>query len=96
MYAANIYFWRRYGVNYSFIFGFKQGNELGYKQILFVGFSIGALALLCVLANLDMETNPKTKDYQALTELLPLCLLIVSHEQFVFEFTYIYSTIKDS
>uniref|UniRef100_M4DLL2 EXS domain-containing protein n=1 Tax=Brassica campestris TaxID=3711 RepID=M4DLL2_BRACM len=76
MYAANIYFWRRYGVNYSFIFGFKQGNELGYKQILFVGFSIGALALLCVLANLDMETNPKTKDYQALTELLPLCLLI--------------------
>ncbi|CAN7091733.1 unnamed protein product [Brassica rapa subsp. narinosa] len=76
MYAANIYFWRRYGVNYSFIFEFKQGNELGYKQILFVGFSIGALALLCVLANLDMETNPKTKDYQALTELLPLCLLI--------------------
>ncbi|KAL0748903.1 hypothetical protein Bca101_030905 [Brassica carinata] len=82
MYAANIYFWRRYRVNYSFIFGFKQGTELGYKQILFVGFSIGALALLCVLANLDMETNPKTKDYQALTELLPLCLLIVTLPDF--------------
>ncbi|CAN8253640.1 unnamed protein product [Cochlearia groenlandica] len=76
MYAANIYFWRRYRVNYAFIFGLKQGSELGYKQILFVGFSIGALALLCVVANLDMETDPKTKDYQAFTELLPLFLLL--------------------
>ncbi|CAN0923604.1 Phosphate transporter PHO1 homolog 3 [Linum grandiflorum] len=32
MYAANIYFWRRYRVNYSFIFGFKQGTELGYRH----------------------------------------------------------------
>ncbi|KAL1215320.1 Phosphate transporter PHO1-like protein [Cardamine amara subsp. amara] len=76
MYAGNIYYWRRYRVNYSFIFGFKQGTELGYRQVLFVGFSIGVLALLCILANLDMEVDPHTKDYQALTELLPLFLLI--------------------
>lgn len=78
MYAANIYYWRRYGVNYSFIFGFKQGTELGYRQVLLVGFSVGVFALLCVLANLDMEADPKTKDYQAFTELLPLILLLVS------------------
>ncbi|KFK43649.1 hypothetical protein AALP_AA1G154500, partial [Arabis alpina] len=76
MYAANIYYWRRYGVNYSFIFGFKQGTELGYRQVLLVGFSIGVFALLCVLANLDMQANPKTKGYKEITELLPLFLLL--------------------
>jgi len=65
-------------VNYSFIFGFKHGTELGYRQVLFVGLSIGVFALLCILANLDMEVDPETKDYQALTELLPLFLLTVS------------------
>ncbi|CAN7098386.1 hypothetical protein BRARA_F00936 [Brassica rapa] len=76
MYAANLYFWRRYKVNYSKIFNFKQGTELGHRQVLLVAFSIGVFALLCVLANLDMEVDPETKDYQAVTELLPLFVLI--------------------
>ncbi|XP_013609764.1 PREDICTED: phosphate transporter PHO1 homolog 5-like isoform X3 [Brassica oleracea var. oleracea] len=76
MYAANIYYWTRYRVNYSFIFGFKQGTELRYRQVLLVGFSIGVLALLCVIANLDMDVDPETNDYKGLTELLPLILLI--------------------
>ncbi|KAJ6902578.1 EXS family protein [Populus alba x Populus x berolinensis] len=76
MYAANIYFWRRYRVNYSFIFGFKQGTELGYRQVLFFSFGIAVLALCSVLLNLDMEMDPKTKDYRAFTELLPLNVLI--------------------
>ncbi|WZZ73878.1 hypothetical protein YC2023_085248 [Brassica napus] len=75
MYAIDIYYWKRYRVNYAFIFGFKQGTELDYRQVLFVGFSIGAFALLCVLGNLDMQADPRTKSYQALTELLPLFLL---------------------
>ncbi|XP_075524009.1 phosphate transporter PHO1 homolog 3-like [Primulina tabacum] len=75
LYAGNIYFWRRYRVNYSFIFGFKQGTELGYNEILLVGFCISVLALACVLANLDMEMNPVTKEYKAITELLPLGLV---------------------
>lgn len=33
MYGANIYFWRCYRVNYPFIFGFKRGTELGYREI---------------------------------------------------------------
>lgn len=65
-------------MNYSFIFGFKQGSELGYRQVLLVGFSIGVLALLCVIANLDMEVDPETQEYKLFTELLPLLLLIVS------------------
>ncbi|KAJ0256954.1 hypothetical protein HA466_0079070 [Hirschfeldia incana] len=55
MYAVNIYFWRRYKINYSKIFNFKQGTELGHRQVLLVAFSIGVFALLCVLGNLDME-----------------------------------------
>ncbi|CAH2045649.1 unnamed protein product [Thlaspi arvense] len=77
IYAGNIYYWRRYQVNYPSILEFKQGTELSYRQVLFVGFSIGVCALLCVIANLDMEVDPETKDYKALTELLPLFLLIV-------------------
>lgn len=77
MFAANIYFWRRYRVNYAFIFGLKEGTELGYREILLVSFSLLILALACVLANLDMEMDPVTQDYKALTELLPLGLLVV-------------------
>ncbi|CAN1256157.1 Phosphate transporter PHO1 homolog 3 [Linum perenne] len=75
MYAANIYFWKRCRVNYSFIFGFKPGTELGFRQVLLVAFGIAVLALCSVLSNLDMEMDPVTKDYQAFTELVPLGLL---------------------
>ncbi|CAG7895169.1 unnamed protein product [Brassica rapa] len=90
MYAGNIYYWRRYRVNYSFIFGFKQGSELGYRQVLLVGFSIGVLALLCVIANLDMEVDPETQEYKLFTELLPLLLLIVMFIVLVLPFNFFY------
>ncbi|KAK2638327.1 hypothetical protein Ddye_026122 [Dipteronia dyeriana] len=77
MYAGNIYYWRRYRVNYPFIFGFKQGTELGYREVLLVSFGLGTLALTSVLLNLDMEMDPKTKDFKAITELLPLGLLVL-------------------
>lgn len=77
MYAANIYYWRRYRVNYAFIFGFKQGTELGYREVLLLSFGLGGLALASVLSNLDMEMDPKTSDYKAITELLPLFIVII-------------------
>ncbi|KAK1575893.1 hypothetical protein Q3G72_009278 [Acer saccharum] len=77
MYAGNIYYWRRYRINYSFIFGFKQGTELGYMDVLLASFGVAVLALTSVLMNLDMEMNPKTNDYKALTELLPLGLVLL-------------------
>ncbi|KAF8390163.1 hypothetical protein HHK36_024685 [Tetracentron sinense] len=77
MYAVNIYFWRRYRVNYSFIFGFKQGTELGYREIFLLSSGLAVLALATVLSNLDMQIDPKTKDYKVLTELLPLGLVVL-------------------
>lgn len=79
MYAANIYFWKRYRVNYTFIFGFKEGTELGYREVLLLGFCLNALALASVLANLDMEMDPKTHDYKAITEIVPLGLAMVRY-----------------
>ncbi|KAL2344580.1 hypothetical protein Fmac_005865 [Flemingia macrophylla] len=76
MYAADMYFWKRYRVNYSFIFGFKQGTDLGYNQVLLLSFVLAALALASVLANLDMQIDPETKDYKTFTELLPLILVL--------------------
>jgi len=64
-------------VNHSFIFGFKQGTELGYNQVLLLGFGLAVLALGGVLVNLDMQIDPQTKDYKTLTELIPLILLLV-------------------
>ncbi|GAA0166178.1 secondary carrier transporter [Lithospermum erythrorhizon] len=77
MYSGNIYFWRRFRVNYPFIFNFKQGTELGYRQVLLVASGLSVLALAATLSNLDMEMNPDTKSYQTLTELVPLCLVAV-------------------
>ncbi|KAL4197922.1 hypothetical protein AMTRI_Chr04g253560 [Amborella trichopoda] len=76
MYAANLYFWRCFRVNYPFIFGFKQGSELGYREVLLLSNGLTVLSLASVVSNLYMKMNPETKDYQALTELIPLGLFI--------------------
>lgn len=66
-----------YRVNYPFIFGFKQGTELGYREVFLLNFGLAVLALAGVLANLDMDMDPKTLDYKAITELIPLGLVLV-------------------
>ncbi|KAF9624823.1 hypothetical protein IFM89_014208, partial [Coptis chinensis] len=90
MYAVNIFFWRRYRVNYPFIFGFKQGTELGYREVFLVSTALATLALAAVLSNLDMEMDPKTKDYEALTELIPLGLVTLVLFITVCPFNFIY------
>ncbi|XP_038889138.1 phosphate transporter PHO1 homolog 9-like isoform X2 [Benincasa hispida] len=76
MYSANIYFWRRYHVNYTFMFGFKQGTELGYWEVFFLSSGLAVITLACVLSNLDMEADPRTRTFAAITESIPLALLI--------------------
>ncbi|GAY36710.1 hypothetical protein CUMW_023990 [Citrus unshiu] len=90
VYASNIYFWKRYRVNYPFILGFKMGTELGYRQVLLVSFGISVLALLTVLGNLVMEIDPKTKDYNELTEALPLILLVLLFAMLFLPFNILY------
>lgn len=78
MFAADIYFWSRYRVNYPFIFGFEQGNDLGYREVLLIGSGLAVLTFGGVISNLDMEMDPRTKSFSVITELVPLALLIVS------------------
>lgn len=82
MYAANVYYWTRYRVNYSFIFGFKQGTELGFKEVLLLGSGLSVVTLAGILSNLEMDLDDRTQSYKALTELLPLGLVIVSNSSF--------------
>ncbi|KAJ7974374.1 Phosphate transporter PHO1-like protein [Quillaja saponaria] len=77
MYSANIYFWRRFRVNYTFIFGFKKGTELGYREVLLLSSGLAVLTFAGVISNLDMEMDQRTKSFTALTELVPLGLVIV-------------------
>ncbi|KAL3629397.1 hypothetical protein CASFOL_026619 [Castilleja foliolosa] len=77
MYGWNTYLWRRFRVNYPFIFGFKQGTELGFREIFLLASGLSVLALAAVLSNLDMEMDPRTRSYKMLTELVPLGLVVV-------------------
>ncbi|KAI3520858.1 hypothetical protein L1887_10310 [Cichorium endivia] len=77
MFAGNIYFWKRFRVNYAFIFGFKPTTELGYKEILLLTSALSVLTLSAVLSNLEMEMDERTQSFKALTELVPLGLVIV-------------------
>ncbi|KAM7279760.1 hypothetical protein ACFE04_006894 [Oxalis oulophora] len=77
MIAGDMYFWKRYRINYPFIFGFKQGTELNYREVLLLASSLAVIMLAGVLSNLDMEMNPNTESFEALTELVPLAILTV-------------------
>ncbi|KAM7461984.1 hypothetical protein LguiA_030105 [Lonicera macranthoides] len=77
MFTANIYFWRRFRINYAFIFGFKQGTKLGYREVLLLSSGLSVLTLAAILSNLEMDMDPRTRSFPALTELVPLGLVIV-------------------
>ncbi|KAL4577276.1 hypothetical protein LXL04_013382 [Taraxacum kok-saghyz] len=77
MYAGNIYFWKRYRVNYAFIFGFKPNTELGYREILLLSSGLSVLTLAAVLSNLEMDIDESARSSRTLTELVPLGLVVV-------------------
>ncbi|KAL2546731.1 Phosphate transporter PHO1-like protein 10 [Forsythia ovata] len=77
VYAANIYFWRRYKINYRFIFGFEQGTELGYREVFLLSNGLAMLALGTFLVHLYIKMDSRKKDYKTYFDLLPLGLVIV-------------------
>ena len=50
---------------------------MGYRRVLLLSFGLAVLALTSVLLNLDMEMDPKTKNYGTFIEILPLTLVFV-------------------
>lgn len=67
-------------MNYPFIFGFKPGTELGFREVFLLASGFTVLALAAVLSNLDMEMDERTESFKTLTELVPLGLVTVSLE----------------
>lgn len=60
MFSGNMYFWRRFQVNYPFIFGFKQGSELGYREVFLLSSVVAVLTLAGAISNLNMDMDPRT------------------------------------
>lgn len=77
MYGTDTYLWKRYRVNYPFIFGYKPGTELGFREVFLLASGLSVLSLAAVLSNLDMEMDSDTEQYSTLTELVPLALVTV-------------------
>ncbi|KAL2904023.1 Phosphate transporter PHO1-like protein 10 [Bienertia sinuspersici] len=74
MYAVDIYFWKRYRVNYPFIFNFKQGRELGYREVFLLSAGLAVLALASFLANFNFLIGMKMGNF---SKLIPLLVLLV-------------------
>lgn len=72
MYAADIYFWKRYRVNYPFIFNFKQGTELGFRQVFLLSTGLAVLALASFLANFNMIIGLKMGEPTTFAKLIPV------------------------
>ncbi|TYI46192.1 hypothetical protein E1A91_D13G089500v1 [Gossypium mustelinum] len=77
IYAADIYFWRRFKINYPFIFGFKPGTELSYREVFLLGTGLAVLSLSCFLGNLYLDLGSTTQRYKTLTGLFPLGLVAI-------------------
>lgn len=77
MFSGNIYFWRRFQVNYPFIFGFKQGSELGYREVFLLSSVVAVLTLAGAISNLNMDMDPRTTSFRTIAELVPVGLVTV-------------------
>ncbi|PWA88003.1 SPX domain, EXS [Artemisia annua] len=52
-------------------------NSEGFKEVLLLGSGLSVLTLAGILSNLEMQMDQRTQSYKALTELVPLGLVIV-------------------
>ncbi|XP_027774631.1 phosphate transporter PHO1 homolog 10-like isoform X2 [Solanum pennellii] len=74
--AANIYLWRCYRINYSFILGFKPGTELDHKEVFLLASGLAVLVLTACLVQLHIRMDSRIQEHETFVELVPLGLLI--------------------
>ncbi|KAH9295012.1 hypothetical protein KI387_038600, partial [Taxus chinensis] len=73
MYAADLYFWQRFRINYPFIFGFKTGTELGFREVFLITMGLCVMSLAGAISNLHMGTQ----SLSTLGECVPLILVVI-------------------
>ncbi|KAM6573651.1 hypothetical protein CsatA_017731 [Cannabis sativa] len=91
---ANIYFWRKYQINYPLIFGLKQGTDLGYRQVFLLSAGLSVLSLGAVISNLDMKIDPRTRSFDLLPELVPVGLVVALLVILVLPFNILYRSTR--
>ncbi|TMW86889.1 hypothetical protein EJD97_020744 [Solanum chilense] len=74
--AANIYLWRCYRINYSFILGFKPGTELDHMEVFLLASGLAVLVLTACLVQLHIRMDSRIQEHETFVELVPLGLLI--------------------
>ncbi|KAM6555916.1 hypothetical protein CsatB_002935 [Cannabis sativa] len=74
-YLQSIFPLYRYKINYPFIFGFKRGTELEYRDVYLLSTGLAVLASSAFLANLHLDMDPNTQKLKEVTQLVPLALV---------------------
>ncbi|KAI5678986.1 hypothetical protein M9H77_09936 [Catharanthus roseus] len=74
---TDIYFWRRYRINYPFIFGFQRETELGYQEVFRLCNGLAMLVLGTFLAHVHIMES-KSQDQRTSVEFIPLGLVTVT------------------
>nr|XP_016468340.1 PREDICTED: phosphate transporter PHO1 homolog 10-like isoform X5 [Nicotiana tabacum] len=83
LFAVNIYLWRCYKINYSFIIlGFKPGTELDHREVFVLASGLTVVVLTTFLVHLHIRMDSTIQDHETYVELLPLGLLIVKMVDF--------------
>lgn len=77
LYAADIYFWRHYRINYPFIFGFQRETELSYQEVFLLSNGLAMLVLGTFLAHVHIKMESKSQDQRTSVEFIPLGLVAV-------------------
>lgn len=78
LFAVNIYLWRCYKINYSFIIlGFKPGTELDHREVFVLASGLTVVVLTTFLVHLHIRMDSTIQDHETYVELLPLGLIIV-------------------
>lgn len=55
MYAADLYFWQYFRINYPFIFEFKGETELRFGEVFLITTVLSVLTLSGAILNLNMD-----------------------------------------
>ncbi|KAK4364925.1 hypothetical protein RND71_016283 [Anisodus tanguticus] len=74
--AVNIYLWRCYRINYTFILGFKPGTELDHREVFVLASGLAVLVLTACLVQLHIRMDSRIQDHETYVELglLLICL----------------------
>lgn len=78
MYAAYLYFWKCFRINYPFIFGFKPGTELGFRTVFLITTVLSIMSLAGAISSvMSLSGNKDANSYPRYAEFVPLILVVV-------------------